>query len=1011
MTNLSPALRSGLHSESLSFMSPRPRLRNILCAAHGLRSKPSDLVTTSQNRNRPATIRRHCSTFASANSQYGDKPRSTQDESPDVLGKSTGETRKSSLSDEHNIVSAPLPNVIHSSAKNNSNPATGWPVVLDFESVISPTSLKAAWLSVKSSPGMLTPGASAETLDKIDDDWFLKTSTSLRLGTFKYPLKRRKRIPKPGKLGMRPLTIINPRVKIIERAFLDHLQPIFEGSWFWQQISYETYRDLRKDPKQPDNDLSSNREGFRVKRWKLRPVFLSSSHGFRPNRSCHSALHSIVRWKSNTVWLLDYDIRKAFDNVNRNRLENIFKSYVQCDQLWQEIAKMMNAGVIDPGAVTANPQGVVQEDMGTPQGSTLSPLLFNVYMTPLDQFIRQLQGALSTDRTPATERSAEAKKAYNSMMYERSASRLPLTLEAYGSVEAVRTALFRRRKDYYANYGRAERKLRTEYDFIQYVRYADDFILGIGGSKRLALTTRKQIDTFLKSNLHLDVSHNAVVNRNEGPVKFLGFLLRLSHFRRKTRKVWNRFASIQKYKNRVISRLRISDARLANATVQSLKKNLINLFRTKLEARGRSLHKSDYATLGYEIAMDLVRGSHSVAAQKLESSPKPNPALLRWEKHFQHLFQANSALAFHQYHRQLAALTIPKGTTYHLRLLELRNKFIADIDELMAEAKASYTVDKFKRFDARLKGLVGSTATSKPALTEATAAKLAGVLAELQMTERSAVAIRINAPVRDVTQSLIERNLVHPPRLKPCGNPKITYLSDPEIITYYNSVMYGLLNYYSPASNFLRIKGLVEGLRRSCHLTLAMKHKKLYAWSLRQYGPNVALELNGQTFSLPSAKTMADLKGEHFQITTGPLKRFNVATMEKKFRLRLKAGGLFFRQCSVAGCTNPDIEVHHIRKLSRKVQTDGFITVVNRHGRRVTGKTALLSAINRKQIPLCRYHHSEFEKGNYSELNTDYLTELYNLKLPEESRLREIFWRGSWAVKREPKADPSNNQT
>lgn len=933
------------------------------------------LVITSYNWRKPVTTRHIYSTYASAiphNSGHFD----AESLHPHINYEGdTGETRKTSFKVEDNIALASTQDIQNSNNKDNLKSASSdGPVKLNFETIVSPGSLRSAWMTIKSNPGMLTSGVSDETLDKIDKEWFTETSDNLIKGTLTYPLRRRKLIPKPRKKEKRPLTIVTPRVKIIERAFLNHLEPIFEGTWSWQKIPESRYIELKKDPKFQNNNIKKNKNGLYIKNWIHKPIFLPSSHGFRPNKSCHSALESISYWRNNTVWLLDYDIRKAFDNVNRNRLENIFKTYIDCDRLWQEIAKMINAGIVDPSSSL-----FYNEEKGTAQGSILSPFLFNVYMTEFDRFIKHLSDTLPQPTLYTSEEAKLARKEYKGIIRDISSDRIATTLKKYGTVEGVKNNIIRRKKEYYRKWGRSEGALTSNKNFIHYVRYADDFVLGIRGSKGLALEIRDKIDFFLKSNLHLEVSHNKVVNRNEGPVKFLGFLIQLSKFRLKTRVKWNRFASIKKYKNRVINRLKISDARLANSAVQSIKKNLLRIFRLKLENKNRNLRDNDYEQISLEIARDL------------SLNTKENPALLRWENHFGHLFDYNRSLALYQYHRQITSLSLPEGDTeYHLELMKLRKKFISDIDDLIKKAKNSYVTE---RKDAIMKV---QNKKKKPSISEETALKLAAVLTEIKLESKSATAITLNAPLKDITDKLVEKNFYHAKRLSPIGNNKLTNLSDPEIIAYYSSIMYGLLNFYSPASNFHGIKSLVEGLRRSCHLTLAMKHKKAYNWAIQLYGPDVEITIYGKTYKLPGARYTANLS-KKFNVQ-GPTERFDIDAMKRRFTRRLNKGGLFFKQCAVAGCTNSDIEVHHIRKLSRKLTTDGQLTVVNLQGRRVTGKSALLSALNRKQLPLCKKHHLEFEKGNFSKLDTEFLKEIYVTKIPDNEKLYEVFSRGSMEI-------------
>lgn len=130
-----------------------------------------------------------------------------------------------------------------------------------FESTVSPESLKAAWVQLKSNPGMMTPGVTKETLDGIDEDWFFKASELLKSGQYKYPHRRRIQIPKPGKTDTRPLTISNSRTKIIERAFLNALEPYFEGLWEWKKIDQKEYEST-SNVECPGYTHKRNKEGY-----------------------------------------------------------------------------------------------------------------------------------------------------------------------------------------------------------------------------------------------------------------------------------------------------------------------------------------------------------------------------------------------------------------------------------------------------------------------------------------------------------------------------------------------------------------------------------------------------------------------------------------------------------------------------------------------------------------------------------------------------------------------------
>lgn len=87
---------------------------------------------------------------------------------------------------------------------------------------------------------------------------------------------------------------------------------------------------------------------------------------------------------------------------------------------------------------------------------------------------------------------------------------------------------------------------------------------------------------------------------------------------------------------------------------------------------------------------------------------------------------------------------------------------------------------------------------------------------------------------------------------------------------------------------------------------------------------------------------------------------------------------------------------NHERKLSRKVETDGRISVIGTTGRKLTGLGAVMSAMSRKQLPLCKKHHLEFEEGKYSRLDSSYLGQILGGYIPDADKLKEVFAQGTY---------------
>jgi retron-type reverse transcriptase len=378
---------------------------------------------------------------------------------------------------------------------------------------VTSKALKEAWYQLRSNPGMLAKGSDEVTIEKISDAWFQKISELLKEGEMKYPPARRKEISKPGeKIGIRLLTITNPRIKVIERALLNALEPVFEGLHKWKQIPKEEYEKakLEKSVKEFKENYQKKTEKKIIETYKkeilMKRIFKPTSFGFRTGKSAHQALHKIkTEWRNNTVYFLDYDIKKAFDNVNRGKLKNVFNKHVKDQRLWNEISKLLKAGYIE--------EDILQESrLGVNQGSILSPFLFNVYMHDLDVFVERLNKKVSINNKHSEETGygdPEAKRNYRKLNTKYSDNLLK-TYKKLGSKEKFSSEKKREFLEHYKKYGRKMGIDKTN-RYVQYLRYADDFLIGIIGPRSFAVAMQKEIDTFIKSDLHLEVSKISLI--------------------------------------------------------------------------------------------------------------------------------------------------------------------------------------------------------------------------------------------------------------------------------------------------------------------------------------------------------------------------------------------------------------------------------------------------------------------------------------------------------------------
>ena len=394
-----------------------------------------------------------------------------------------------------------------------------------------------------------------------------------------------------------------------------------------------------------------------------------------------------------------------------------------------------------------------------------------------------------------------------------------------------------------------------------------------------------------------------------------------------------------------------------------------------------------------------------------------NLALRRWEMHEKAQYQKELELALKFYLNQVKDLGItdtPEEDVTISKISELREQFINGIDNIMKEVEeAQYVPRREKVLTFRKQSLEKSASKGQDIshspwgdVNEETAIKTADVLTEATLDQLKPRAVSIAAPMTDLVDKLASKGFYNL-KGKPIGNRKMLNLSDVEIVECYTSLMHGILNYYKPADNLSKVKGLVVGLRESCARTLARKHKKTLRWVYHTYTEDIKVQrVDGKPTNLPDRKWLNNFsKGFHLQEDQGFTKEFDADAIMKRYQLRLHVGGRMFSRCSVEGCLNEDVEIHHERKLHRKVETDGNISVVSATGRRLKSLGAIMSAINRKQLPLCKKHHLEFEKGDYSHLDGDYLADLLKSKIPDADKLRSAFAEGIYTRPEKEKGD------
>ncbi|GHT30138.1 maturase [Bacteroidia bacterium] len=324
-----------------------------------------------------------------------------------------------------------------------------------------------AYQRIYAKPGNMTAGADGKTIDQMSLNRIEKLITSLKDES--YQPKPSKRVYIPKKNGkMRPLGVPAFDDKLLQEVVRMVLEAIYEGQ------------------------------------------FENHSHGFRPKHSCHTALADVQKTFSGVKWFVEGDIKGFFDNINHQILINTLKERISDDRFIRLIRKFLNAGYLENWKFH-------NSYSGTPQGGIVSPILANIYLDKLDKYMKEY--------TEKFDRGKERKRCEQSIKLENKRSWIRKKLKVVTD-QTQRAELIKKLKAFQKESLRFPfgDEMDTDYKRLKYVRYADDFLIGIIGSKQDAIKIKEDIKMFLNEKLALELSdEKTLITHSEKAAKFLGY--------------------------------------------------------------------------------------------------------------------------------------------------------------------------------------------------------------------------------------------------------------------------------------------------------------------------------------------------------------------------------------------------------------------------------------------------------------------------------------------------------
>lgn len=324
-----------------------------------------------------------------------------------------------------------------------------------------------AYQRIYAKEGNMTKGSDGKTIDGMSLTRITDLIDLLREETYRPQPARRTYISKKnGK--MRPLGIPSFDDKLVQEVVRMILEAIYEGH------------------------------------------FEECSHGFRPQRSCHTALNKIQKRFTGAKWFVEGDIKGFFDNINHEILIGILKERISDERFIRLIRKFLKAGYIEDWVFH-------NTFSGTPQGGIISPILANIYLDKLDKYIMEYARKFNKGkkRKPNEARillDNQKTMAMKKLKVVKDESERKEIVKQIKAIDKARHSI------------PSDNEMDKGYKRMQYVRYADDFLIGIIGSKQDSKRIKEDIKDFLESELKLELSEEkTLITHTEKSAKFLGY--------------------------------------------------------------------------------------------------------------------------------------------------------------------------------------------------------------------------------------------------------------------------------------------------------------------------------------------------------------------------------------------------------------------------------------------------------------------------------------------------------
>jgi group II intron reverse transcriptase/maturase len=344
-----------------------------------------------------------------------------------------------------------------------------------YRQLYKPELYELAYSQIYANPGANTKGTGEETLDGMSKERINKIIQRLKKEQYRWRPVRRTYIPKSDG-RRRPLGIPSGDDKLLQAAIKILLEAYYE------------------------------------------PRFSHRSHGFRPKRGCHTALLRVSQKHRGANWFIEGDIKGCFDNIDHETLIKIMAEDIEDNRLLSLIRKLLKAGYMEDWLMH-------RTYSGTPQGGIISPILTNIYMDKFDKWVES--ELLTKYNRMGSDRGKRENPEYARLSKRRYKAKIKGDLETYKQLGELRKNMPSVIVD------------DPEYRKLEFIRYADDFLLSFSGPKHEAKEIKERISEFLRTELKLEMSEakTLITHAKSDRAIFLGY--EISTFMSKDKPVMN----------------------------------------------------------------------------------------------------------------------------------------------------------------------------------------------------------------------------------------------------------------------------------------------------------------------------------------------------------------------------------------------------------------------------------------------------------------------------------------